>query len=132
MLDNRGDVGIFFTGLVNDFREPVRVEVLFSDPRLRDICASDREMRRAFGEVRARKVQQRLRQLHVAETLEDMRTMAGRCHLLKGDHEGYLALDLDGPYRLIFKPTKWMEGNSGGLDWLAVQSVVVSEIVDYH
>lgn len=108
------------------------MEVLFSDPHLRDICASDREMRRAFGQVRARKVQQRLRQLHVAETLEDMRTMAGRCHLLKGDREGYLALDLDGPYRLIFKPTKWMEDNSGGLDWLAVQSVVVSEIVDYH
>jgi toxin HigB-1 len=125
-------VGIFFTDLVNDFKEPVRVEVLFSDPRLRDTCASDREMQRAFGQVRARKVEQRLRQLHVAETLEDVRTMAGRCHLLKGDREGSMALDLHGPYRLIFKPTKWMEGNSGGLDWLAVQSVVVSEIVDYH
>jgi proteic killer suppression protein len=108
------------------------VEVLFSGPRLRDICASDQKMQSAFGTARARKVEQRLRQLHVAETLEDVRTMAGRCHLLTGDRKGCLALDLEGPYRLIFKPAKWMENSAGGLDWLAVQSVVVLEIVDYH
>jgi toxin HigB-1 len=108
------------------------VEILFSNSRLRDICASEREMQRKFGSVRARKVAQRLQQLRVAETLEDVRIMAGHCHLLTGDRKGHLALDLEGPYRLIFQPSVWTQDNRGGLDWSAVQSVVVLEIVDYH
>jgi proteic killer suppression protein len=109
------------------------MEVLFSDRKLRVICASDRQMRAAFGQIRARKIQQRLVQLRAAETLEDLRLLApGRCHQLTGDLHGHLALHLDGPYRLIFKPAMWVETSSGGLDWQAVQTVVVTEIVDYH
>ena len=108
------------------------MEILFSSSRLRDTCASEREMQRKFGSARARKVAQRLQQLRVAETLEDVRIMAGHCHLLTGDRNGRLALDLDGPYRLIFQPTVWTKDSTGGLDWSAVQSVVVLEIVDYH
>jgi proteic killer suppression protein len=108
------------------------VEVLFQNRRLADTCASDIKMQGAFGKVRAKRIQLRLAQLRAAETLEDMRILAGRCHLLTGDRKGCLAVDLDGPYRLIFKPAEWIEKNSGGLDWLAVQSVVVLEITDYH
>jgi proteic killer suppression protein len=108
------------------------VEVLIADRKLADVCASDRQMRASYGVVRAKRVQLRLTQLRVAETLEDVRTMAGRCHELTGDLRGHLALDLDGAYRLIFKPTEWIEKPSGGLDWQAVRSVVVTEITDYH
>jgi toxin HigB-1 len=70
--------------------------------------------------------------LRVAETLDDVRAVTGRCHLLGGDRSGCLALDLDGPYRLIFKAAEWLEDDSGGLDWKGVKSVVVLEITDYH
>lgn len=109
------------------------MEILFSNRKLGDVCASDRQMRATYGLVRARKVQQRLAQLRAAETLEDLRVLApGHCHQLTQDRRGHLALDLDSPYRLIFKPTEWLENSSGGLDWQAVQSVVVTEITDYH
>jgi proteic killer suppression protein len=89
-------------------------------------------MIRQFGAVRARRVALRLQQLRVAETLDDLRAMTGRCHLLGGDRSGSLALDLDGPYRLIFRPAEWLEDASGRLDWTGVKSVVVLEITDYH
>ena len=108
------------------------MEVLFSSRRLRDTCASEREMVRQFGAVRARRVALRLQQLRVAETLDDLRAMTGRCHLLGGDRSGSLALDLDGPYRLIFRPAEWLEDASGRLDWTGVKSVVVLEITNYH
>lgn len=108
------------------------MEVVFSSQRLRDTCASEKKMVRQFGRVRARKLAMRLQQLRVAETLDDVRAMTGRCHLLSGDRSGYLALDLDGPYRLIFRPAEWLENDSGGLDWKGVKSVAVLEITDYH
>jgi proteic killer suppression protein len=55
------------------------------------------------------------------ETLADMRTMPGRRHELHGDRAGELSLDLDHPYRLLFRPMADPDrGPGGGLDWAAV------------
>jgi plasmid maintenance system killer protein len=83
--------------------------------------------------VRARKIQQRLVALRAAETLTDMRVLPGRCHELHGNLAGHLSLDLDHPYRLLFRPTVDPEpGLGGGLDWSSVSAVVVVGIVDTH
>jgi plasmid maintenance system killer protein len=105
------------------------VEVRFRDRGLRDLVASKRNLVRRFGEPCARKIAQRLQQLHVAETLHDVRLMAGRCHQLTGDRVGCLALDLVHPRRLVFEPTDPAEEP---LDWRLVKAVTVLEIVDYH
>ena len=89
---------------------------------------------RKFGKKGASKVGQRVGQLADAETLGDFRHLPGHCHELKGNLKGQLALNLDGPYRLLFQPdhdplplTK-----EGGLDWNLVTRVKILEIVDYH
>ncbi|GGV01664.1 hypothetical protein GCM10010495_10980 [Kitasatospora herbaricolor] len=96
-------------------------------------CASERDMRRQYGALLARKIGQRLAALEAAENLEDLRPPAvGKCHELTGDYAGCLALNLDANWRLIFRPERWSDNGQGGLDWSAVDSVVVLSIVDYH
>jgi toxin HigB-1 len=80
------------------------VEVSFEDADFAEICGNDRELRKRHGMVRAKKIQQRLKALQAAETLADTRVLPGRCHELHGDRAGQLSLDLDHPYRLLFRP----------------------------
>jgi proteic killer suppression protein len=63
-----------------------------------------------------------------------MRTLSGRCHELKGERAGQLSADLDGPYRLIFKPAynPAPQKADGGLDWEQVTAIVLVEVVDTH
>jgi len=109
------------------------LEVTFDDSGLGKIFESDKELRKKYGTVRAKKIQTRMTALRAAETLEDMRSLPGHCHELKGDLAGQLAVDLDQPYRLLFRPKEEPDpGPGGGLDWRLVTAVVITTIVDYH
>jgi plasmid maintenance system killer protein len=109
------------------------VEVSFDDPRLKAIFENEKQLLRSYGKNRARKIQNRLNDLRVAETLADMRSLPGRCHELTADLAGHLSLDLDHPYRLLFRPAKDTEPLSGGgLDWTKVVDVVIVSIADTH
>ena len=109
------------------------MEVTFDDPGLGKLCESEKELRRRCGSIRAKKIQTRLGQLRAAETLEDMRSLPGHCHELARNLAGQLAIDLDQPYRLLFRPKEEAcPGPGGGLDWTQVTGVVVTSIVDYH
>lgn len=114
------------------WRERVGVEYAFADRRLQRACASEAKLRSEYGAERARKINQRLQQLRVAESLADLTTMPGRFHALGSDRAGCFSLDLDGPYRLIFEPGKGPEDGDDDLDLASVHSVVVLEVVDYH
>jgi plasmid maintenance system killer protein len=111
----------------------VALEVSFDDADLAETCRNERELRKKHGAVRARKIQQRLKALQGAETLGDMKHLPGRCHELHGDLTGVLSLDLDHPYRLLFRPSAdHPAGPGGGLDWTVVTAVTVIGIVDTH
>ena len=107
--------------------------MIFEDADFAEMCRQDRELRKRHGVVRARRIQQRLKDLQGAETLADMRLLPGRCHELHGDLAGVLSLDLDHPYRLLVRPSNDQPpGAGGGLDWSAVTAVTVIGIVDTH
>jgi plasmid maintenance system killer protein len=109
------------------------VEVFFDDHRLGKTFESDRELRRWCGQGRAKRIQTRLAALRAAETLSDLRYAPGRCHELVGDRAGQLSLDLDGPYRLMFRPGEETDpGPGGGLDWTKVTTVIIVEVADPH
>jgi len=109
------------------------LEVSFEDADLAETCRNERELRKRHGVVRAKRIQQRLKDLSAAETLADMRYLPGRCHELHGDRAGQLSLDLDHPYRLLFRPVGDLgPGPGGGLDWSAIAAVIVVGIVDTH
>ncbi len=110
------------------------MEVGFESKQLATACSDTKTSVKTFGPERSRKVRRRLQQLLAAANLEDLRNAPGRCHELQSNRRGQLSLDLDGPYRLIFRPaadpppTK----NDGGLDWPSVESIVIIEIADTH
>jgi len=60
---------------------------------------------RSYGSRCAKLIRRRLDELRVANSLQDIRTLPqARCHELKGNHAGKLSVDLEHPYRLLFRP----------------------------
>jgi len=110
------------------------VDVLFITEKLQKQLSSQRNLQRKWGDAGAKRVTLRLQQLAAAVTLEDMRELPGRCHELVGDRDGELAVDVHQGHRLIFRPTDDPppEKDDGGLDWGQVESITITEIVDYH
>lgn len=109
------------------------MEIDFKTHKLQKQCNQDKAMLKEHGEIRAKKLRQRLDDLKAAPNLFVMRNLPGRCHELKGDKKGQLALDLDQPYRLIFEPVgENIYTADGGLDWSAVTSIRILSIEDYH
>lgn len=107
----------------------------YSSRKLEKSVASLTEIAKNYG-TRAKKVNQRKSELEAASTLETMRNIPqARCHELKGDLEGKLAVDISGNHRIIFEPhhdpvpTK----EDGGLDWQQVTEINILDIgEDYH
>ena len=90
---------------------------------------------RVYGKRRAKLIRRRLDELKAVTTLEDIRRLPGpRCHELKGNKAGQLSVDLDHPYRLIFKPANdpLPEKPDGGLDWNQITAIEISGIEDTH
>ena len=110
------------------------MEITFSSAKLQKTLNTQGLLIKTHGPDRAKRIRRRLDDIAAANCLQDIRLLPGRCHELTGDRAGQLALDLDHPYRLIFKsahdpvPAK----DDGGLDWIAVTSVVILGIEDYH
>ena len=94
----------------------------------------ERSMQRAFGDL-TKTLQRRLRTLAEAPALSDV--PAGppdRCHELTGDDAGQFAVMLSGNWRLIFGPDHdpAPKRHDGGLDLLAVTTIRILEVADYH
>jgi proteic killer suppression protein len=110
------------------------VDISFETTDLQQTCNDDRIAKRRFGAEAAKKLRRRLDDLAAASILSMMKVLPGRCHELKGDLAGHLAMDLDGGRRLVFRPaddpipTK----DDGGLDWSRVTAICVTAIADYH
>ena len=106
----------------------------FRTDKLRRQCLLEREMVKAWGPERASRLRRRLADLDAAESLADMRALPGRTHELREDRAGQLAIDLDGPFRLIFEVADEPVPRraDGGLEWSGVRSIRIVSIEDYH
>lgn len=93
-----------------------------------------KKITKAFGAEVAKKLQLRLDDLDAAQTMEDMRHTPGHWEELKRDRAGQFSAQLRGGFRLIVKPQKDPPPTKpdGGLDWRAIDSIFIIEIVDYH
>lgn len=110
------------------------MEILFCNGRLERECCDATVRRKRYGDERARRLGRRLDDLRAASTLAVMKTLPGRCHELTADRKGQLAIDLDGPYRLIFEPANepLPVDDNGSLDWSRVTMIRMLLIEDYH
>ncbi|MFA6541373.1 MAG: type II toxin-antitoxin system RelE/ParE family toxin [Bacteroidota bacterium] len=111
------------------------MEISFANRKLEKIFSDHKSLLREYGTIRAKLIKKRLAEFMAAETLSMLSTLPQvRCHELIGNRKGTLAVDLDHPYRLIFKPTDdpLPVKNDGGLDWNSVKSIKILEVVNYH
>ncbi len=111
------------------------MDVLFQDQKLAKVCNNEALLTRKHGPLRAKILRRRLDELRAAENLAILRSLPQvRCHELRGNRQGTLAVDLDQPYRLIFEPANnpVPRKQDGGLDWARVTTIRVLMVEDYH
>lgn len=110
------------------------MDIVFADSEEAVNWNDSRRVLRRHNAQRAKLIRRRLDDLRAAPSLQVMRTLPGRCHELKGERAGQLSVDLDGPYRLIFKPAHNPAPMKldGGLDWEQVTAIVLLGVVDTH
>lgn len=110
------------------------MDIVFLDARDTATFNSLKELSRSYGAENARRILRRLDELRAAANLETLRTLPGRCHELKHDRAGQLAIDVRHPYRLIFAPANEPVPRKadGGLDWAGVTMIRILEVEDYH
>lgn len=110
------------------------MDVAFATEKLAKVMNSDSKLNQTFGSDLAKPIRKRLDDLDAAVTLDDMRTLPGRCEELTGNRAGQLSVRVSANHRLIFRPNHKPrpEKEGGGLDWTQVTAVEVIEVVDYH
>ena len=111
------------------------MEIRFRNKKLEKTLTRTRDMVAKHGPRRARLIQLRLSEIEAAPNLKILGLLPGpRLHPLKGNRKGTLSVDLDHPYRLLFRPdhNPVPELASGGLDPSAVTQVEILEIADTH
>lgn len=113
------------------------MDIRFADRKLEKECNDDRLLRRRHGERRAGLLKTRLAVLAAAANLADIGPPYRgpmRWHELKGDRAGELSIDLDHPYRLLFRPDHdpVPTREQGGLDWAQVTKIIILEVANTH
>ncbi|MBQ8072043.1 MAG: killer suppression protein HigA [Bacteroidales bacterium] len=110
------------------------MDVLYRSEHLRK-CAEDKKYSvKKLGTIRSSKYMQRIADLLLAETLEDVRNLPGNYHELTANRKGQWAVSLDGPYRLIFVPHEdpIPTDQYGKYLWIEIKGVEVIGIDNYH
>jgi proteic killer suppression protein len=110
------------------------MNIRFTDKKLEKLVNNFKLLQKAVGSICAKIIRRRLDDLDAANTLEDMRYLPGKCHELRENRKGQLAIDVEQPDRLIFVPDHDPVPltENGALSWTAVNSIKIIEITNYH
>ena len=107
------------------------MDIYYSSTKLKKVCNQQKEAVKKFGEEIAKKLGQRLFELHAADTLTDISHLPPpRLHSLNNDRDGQFAVDLKHPFRLIFEPYDYP--SSEEVDKTKVVAIKILEVGDYH
>ena len=112
------------------------MNIAFRSNKLRKEYSEERRLIQEHGPRCAKLIQRRLAELEAAPTLAAMRNLPGaRCHELLGDMRGILSVDVEHPYRLLFKPDLDpvpIREDAGGLDWDKITAIMILGKHDTH
>ena len=95
---------------------------------------NSRQVTKTYGPESEKKLKTRMDDLDAAQSMQDMRGVPGHWEELKNDRAGQFSARLHGGWRLIVKPQKQPPPtkSDGGLDWRAIDSIYIVEVVNYH
>lgn len=111
------------------------MNITFRNRQLNNLCDDFARLVNKFGKRNAKLITQRLSQLRAMPNLALARKLPQlRCHELTGDRKGELAIDVEHPFRLVFRVNQEPapKKRDGGLDWAQVDAIVIIAIEDYH
>lgn len=113
------------------------MNIIFANSGLKKELSEEKAMNRAHGTLRTKKLKVILTSLRAANNLAIFAPPMSpphRCHELNGNLSGVFSLDLDHPYRLLFRPNHGPlpMRKEGGLDWKLVTDIEILEIKDTH
>jgi plasmid maintenance system killer protein len=113
------------------------MNITFASKKLQKQLNEGEIMVRTHGALRAKKLRIVLAMLRAAPTLAALAppmSRPHRCHELTGDRQGQLTVDLDHPYRLVFRVSQspLPQRPEGGLDWTKVTAIQIIDIEDTH
>jgi plasmid maintenance system killer protein len=113
------------------------MDITFANTSLKKQRNEEKAMIKAHGPLRTKKLKIVMAQLRAAPSLDVFAppmSPPNRCHELIGNRKGQLSVDLDHPYRLLFKPDHdpLPQRAEGGLDWKQVTNIKIIGIEDTH
>lgn len=110
------------------------LKIDFLSVKDKEFFESSKQVTKAHGPENAKKLKVRLDDLDAAQSMEDMRHLAGHSEELQNDRKGQFSARLHGGLRRIVKPQKQPPPSKpdGGLDWPTIDSIYIVEMVDYH
>ena len=113
------------------------MDISFKTTKLKKKFNEWKQLKKAHGELQAKKISLRLAELRAALNLNDLGPpykKPCRYHELTGERKGQLSVDLDHPYRLIFKPdyNPVPIKSDGGLDWKSITAILIIGVEDTH
>ena len=110
------------------------MNVVFISDRLKKTCEDKAARQRTYQKDAADKLAHRLDDLRAAAHMGVVRCLPGSWEELKGDRKGQFSCRLDKKHRLVVKPTKQPPPlkADGGLDWAAVDAIIVLDVVNFH
>ena len=107
----------------------------YKSTKLEKLFNSERGLTRKFGARCANIIGQRLYELFAAKNLAQIFLLSGpRCHQLKGRRKGQYSVDVEHPFRLLFKPDNdpIPLKTDKGLDLERVDRIKIIDVVDTH
>ncbi len=110
------------------------MKINFRTNKLAKIFNSEKELVKCYGPVQTRKIKTRMAVLRAASNLAEVPSVKPeRCHPLTGDRLGQYAVDLEHPFRLVFRPEEPVALLAdGGVDLTKVSGIVILKVEDYH
>jgi proteic killer suppression protein len=111
------------------------MEIYFKSKKDEKIFNSAEKMNNKWGSKIANKIRQRLAELYAAEHLSQINWLPPtRLHLLTENRKNLYAVDLYGPWRLVFRPANdpLPIKKDGGIDKSRVTEITILEVVNYH
>ena len=111
------------------------MEISFETKKLAKVFNSEKEIIREYGSKLGKCIMRRLAVLEAANNLIEIPvTPPFRRHELGQNRKGQIAVDLEHPFRLVFKPNHnpVPVKTDGGLDLKKISAITIIEVEDYH
>jgi len=113
------------------------MDIIFSSKKLKKQLSESKMMAKVHSPRRVTLLKIIMTQFRAAPNLGVFAppySPPNRCHELKGNKKGQLSVDLDHPYRLLFKPINDPVPirPEGGLDWFQVTAIEIKGVEDTH